>query len=350
MSNCIQINNSAVGHGHPLFIIGEVGLAHDGSLGAAHAYIDRLAKVGVDAVKFQTHIAAAESSKYEDFRVNVFPQDKTRPDYWRRTSFSKSEWLELADHAREAGLIFMSSPFSHEAVDLLMECGTPAWKVASGEVTNLPLLKHMASTGLPILVSSGMSTWKELNNSIDYLGQLNAEYGIFQCTTSYPCPPEKWGLNIIKEMLNKFNCPVGFSDHSGTIFPSLAAKQLGASMIECHVVFDREQFGPDSKASLTFEDFSLLVEGIRALEIAENSPIDKDEFAEGATGNRKLFSKSLYAAHDLVAGSELSASDIQILKPLLGIPARQFDEILGMKLKQDIPQGEPISFDAIGEA
>jgi len=256
MSNCIQINNSAVGHGHPIFIIGEVGLAHDGSLGGAHAYIDRLAKVGVDAVKFQTHIAAAESSKYEDFRVNVFPQDKTRPDYWRRTSFSKSEWLELADHAREAGLIFMSSPFSHEAVDLLMECGTPAWKVASGEVTNIPLLKHMAETGLPILISSGMSTWRELECTTAYLNNQNATYGIFQCTTSYPCPPETWGLNIISEMLERFDCPIGLSDHSGTIFPSLAACQLGASMLECHVVFHKEQFGPDSKRQCPFLAFS----------------------------------------------------------------------------------------------
>jgi len=228
-----------------------------------------------------------------------------------------------------------------------MECGTPAWKVASGEVTNLPLLKHMADTGLPILVSSGMSTWDELNNTIDYLDRLNSDYGIFQCTTSYPCPPEKWGLNIITEMLETFNCPIGLSDHSGTIFPSLAAKQLGASMIECHVVFDREQFGPDSKASLTFEDFSLLVNGVRALEIAENFPVDKDEFAKTASNNRKLFSKSLYAAHDLIEGSELSANDIQILKPLIGIPANQYDEIIGKKLKHDISQGEPISFDAI---
>ena len=103
MSNSIQVNSTVIGQGNPLFIIGEVGLAHDGSLGAAHAYIDQLVKIGVDAVKFQTHIASAESSIYEDFRVNVFPQDKTRPDYWRRTAFSKSEWLELADHTRDAG-------------------------------------------------------------------------------------------------------------------------------------------------------------------------------------------------------------------------------------------------------
>ena len=148
-------------------------------------------------------------------------------------------------------------------------------------------------------------------------------------------------------MLERFDCPIGLSDHSGTIFPSLAAKQLGASMIECHVVFDREQFGPDSKASLTFEDFSLLVNGVRALEIAENFPVDKDEFAKTASTNRKLFSKSLYAAHDLIEGSELSANDIQILKPLIGIPANQYDEIIGKKLKHDISQGEPISFDAI---
>lgn len=347
MSKNIQISSSVIGQGNPLFIIGEVGLAHEGSLGAAHAYIDKLAKIGVDAVKFQTHIALAESSKYEDFRVNVFPQDKTRFDYWSRTAFSKSQWLELADHARDAGLIFMSSPFSHEAVDLLMECGTPCWKVASGEVTNLPLLKHMAETGLPILVSSGMSSWEELNNTIDYLHNLNIDFGIFQCTTSYPCSPEHWGLNIISEMLEKFQCPIGLSDHSGTIFPSLAAKQLGASMIECHVVFNREQFGPDSKSSLSFEDFALLVSGIRDLEISEKFPIDKDAFAKSVANNRKLFSKSLYAAHDLVEGVILSAQDIQILKPLIGIPASQYDEIIGKKLIHDIPKGDPISFESI---
>ena len=175
----MQIASHAISPAAPMFVIGEIGLAHDGSLGAAHAYIDALAKTGAQAIKFQTHLADAESSKYEDFRVKVFPQDATRPDYWRRTAFELSQWKELAQHADEAGLVFLSSPFSHEAVDWLQQCDVPAWKVASGEVTNLPLLRHMASTGKPVLLSSGMSTWAELDQAVDCLRTANTEFGIF---------------------------------------------------------------------------------------------------------------------------------------------------------------------------
>ena len=330
-----------------MFVIGEVGLAHDGSLGAAHAYVDALAKTGVNAIKFQTHIAEAESSKYEQFRVNVFPQDSTRFDYWKRTSFEKAQWIELAEHCREVGLTFMSSPFSHEAVELLQDCKTPAWKVASGEVTNLPLLKHMAETGKPILVSSGMSSWKELDRTVEYLTTLNASFGLFQCTTAYPCPPEQWGLNIISEMKARYGCPIGLSDHSGTITPSLAAKLLGASMVECHVVFSREQFGPDSKASLTFEEMTALLDGIRNIEMADRNPVDKDLIAEASESNRKLFSKSLYAARDLNPGVVLSKKDVLIRKPRLGVPASEYESSLGRTIKSFIAAGDPINADSL---
>ncbi|MDA7609809.1 N-acetylneuraminate synthase family protein [bacterium] len=349
MTHEIKISNTTVGSKHPMFIIAEVGLAHDGSLGAAHSYIEKLSTVGVNAVKFQTHLADAESSKYENFRVNVFPQDETRREYWKRTAFSKQQWKELAEHARELGLIFMSSPFSKEAVDILLECEIPAWKVASGEIQNLPLLKYMANTGLPILLSSGMSTWEELNTTTSMLGELGAEVAIFQCTTSYPCPPKEWGLNVISEMIEAYDCPIGLSDHSGTIFPSLAAKILGASMIECHVVFDRAQFGPDSKASLTFEGFEMLVNGIRALEIAERSPVDKDKFSQKSLVNKNLFSKGLFAAHDLVAGVVIGENDLNLHKPLMGIPASEYEIVIGGRLNQDLKAGEPFPLGSVNQ-
>ena len=227
-----------------------------------------------------------------------------------------------------------------------MECGTPAWKVASGEVTNLPLLKRMNETKKPILVSSGMSSWEELDRTVEYLESLSAEYALFQCTTAYPCPPEQWGLNNITEMISRYGCPVGLSDHSGTIIPSLAAKQLGGSMLEFHIVFDREQFGPDSKASLNMAEVKTLVDGIRNLEAAHNNPVNKDEIAAASTNNRKLFSKGLYAAKDLEIGCTLTADDIHIRKPLLGIPAAEFDLTLGRTLVQPVSKGEPIKAEA----
>ncbi len=156
----IRIADRTVGAGQPCFVVAEVGQAHDGSLGACHAYIDAAARAGVDAVKFQTHIANEESSPDEPWRVKFSPQDETRFAYWKRMEFPAAAWAGLAQHAADKGLIFLSSAFSTAAVELLEKLGMPAWKVASGESTSLPLLRRMALTGKPVLLSSGMSPWR----------------------------------------------------------------------------------------------------------------------------------------------------------------------------------------------
>jgi N,N'-diacetyllegionaminate synthase len=316
--------------------IAEVGLAHDGSLGAAHAYIDVAADCGVNAVKFQTHIAAEESTAAEQFRVKVFPQDATRYEYWQRTGFEKSQWLELAAHARQRGLMFLSSPFSNLAVDWLIDCQVPAWKVASGELTNRPMLAKMCDTGLPLLISSGMSSWNELSETVAYVRSRGNPIGIFQCTTSYPCPPNKWGLNVLAELSNRFNCPVGLSDHSGEIYASLAAVALGASMLEFHIAFSKKQFGPDAKASLTLEQTSQLVDGVKQIQSALQNPIDKDAQARELQGLHDLFTKSIVAASDLAAGHSLHFNDLAFKKPGTGISAAKADSLVGKKLKQNV--------------
>src|SRR5437763_1720168 len=144
-------------------IIGEVGQAHNGSLGMAHAFIDAIANAGADAVKFQTHIASAESTAAEPWRIRFSPQDSTRYEYWKRMEFSEEQWLGLKKHADERGLLFLSSPFSVEAVQLLQRVGVPAWKVASGEISNVPLFEALARTELPVLMSTGMSDLSEID-------------------------------------------------------------------------------------------------------------------------------------------------------------------------------------------
>ena len=246
------------------FVIAEIGQAHDGSLGSAHAYIDAVAEAGVDAVKFQTHIAAAESTRHEQFRVKVFPQDRTRYDYWKRMEFTLEQWRGLAEHARECGLEFLSTPFSVEAVDLLEKIGVPAYKVGSGDVCNDDLLEAIIKTGKSVLLSSGMSTYGELDHAVT-LADQNIDFAIFQCTTSYPCNAEDIGYNVLDELKNRYSCAVGLSDHSGTIFPSLAAVALGARLIEVHAVFSSNA-GPDTKSSLDMAELSQLVSGIRFIE------------------------------------------------------------------------------------
>jgi len=333
--SCIQIADKTIGLDCPSFVIAEIAQAHDGSLGMAHAYIDAVAKVGADAVKFQTHIAKEESTPQEQFRTNVFPQDATRYDYWKRMEFTFEQWVGLALHAKEKGLIFLSSPFSLRAVELLDQLDVPAWKIGSGEIGNLPILEHVALTGKPVLLSSGMSDWIELDAAVTCVRAQGADVALFQCTTSYPCPPEELGLNVLDELKQRYGCPVGLSDHSGTIFAALGAVTLGANLIEVHTVFSHECFGPDVNSSVTITELAQIIEGVRFIERAMAHPVQKDDAALVRSDLRLLFGKSLLAAHGLPAGHQLVATDIAIKKPGSGIPAKCFTDVVGRILKRD---------------
>jgi N,N'-diacetyllegionaminate synthase len=331
-SQVLNIGSRLVGVNCPTFIIAEIGQAHDGSLGAAHAYIDAVAKTGVDAVKFQTHIAHAESTPTEKFRVNVFPQDATRYDYWRRMEFTTEQWAGLAEHARDSNLLFLSTPFSLEAVDLLEKIGVPAWKIGSGDTSNFQLLERVASTNLPLLLSSGMSSWNEIDESIACVKRFGSEFALMQCTTSYPCPPEKLGLNILNEIQARYSCVTGLSDHSGTIFASMAAVPLGASIIEVHATFSKQCFGPDVSSSVTIEELSELVRGVRFIWQALSNPVSKDVEAKDLEHIKLLFGRSLVAARPLQSNTQLQRDDFAFRKPGTGISANRLEEFLGRVL------------------
>ena len=324
-----QISNRPVGASAPCLLIAEVGLAHEGSLGYARAFVDAAASAGVDAVKFQTHIAEAESTPRENFRVPVFPQDKTRYDYWKRTGFTLDEWKQLADYVRNKGMLFLSSPFSELAVDWLLECQVPAWKIASGEVSNIPMLEKIAATKLPVLLSTGMSPWSELDEATKLFRDHETPFAIFQCTTAYPCPPETWGLNLLSELQTRYDCPVGLSDHSGSLVPGIAAVAMGAKLLEFHITFHRGMFGPDVSSSLTMEQTAELVLAIRNLEHALAKPVDKDAVSARSAGLRGLFNKSIVAAKHIPAGTVLSREHLAFKKPGDGMPAREYGRILG---------------------
>jgi N,N'-diacetyllegionaminate synthase len=328
-------------------IIGEIAQAHDGSLGAAHAYIDAVADAGADAVKFQTHIAAAESTPDEPWRVKFSRQDASRFDYWRRMEFTEAQWQGLAAHACERKLHFLSSPFSFEAVELLERVGVPAWKVGAGETLNPPMIERMARTRKPVLLSSGMANWDELDAAVARVRAHAAPVAVLQCTSAYPCPPEQLGLNVIAELRARYECPVGLSDHSGTIYAGLAAATLGARLIEVHVAFSRECFGPDVLASVTTAELRRLVEGVRFIERAQAHPVDKTAMAERLGELRRAFGKSIVAARDLTAGHRLQAGDLTLKKPGTGIPAARFDELLDRQLTRAIAAGEQIPPDAL---
>lgn len=324
-------------------VIAEVGQAHDGSLGTAHAYIDAIADAGAHAVKFQTHIAAAESTPDEPWRIKFSPQDDTRYEYWQRMEFRPEHWEGLKRHADERGLIFLSSAFSFEAFDLLEALGVPAWKVASGEVGNLPLLERMVGTGKPLLCSTGMSDWDELDAVSELARGAEVPLTFFQCTSAYPCPPETLGLNVMEELEGRYECAVGLSDHSGAIYAGLGAAGRGADVLEIHVTLSRQAFGPDVPASITFPELAQLVDGAAFLSKSLAHPVDKSAVAADMGEMRRLFTKSVVAARSLEAGHVLSVEDLDYRKPGTGIPARRYRELVGRTLSRSYRAGEPLA-------
>lgn len=314
------------------YLIAEIAQAHEGSLGLLHSYIDAVAQTGVQAIKFQLHIADAESSIHEPFRVKFSKEDATRFDYWKRMEFTLEQWKGIKQHCDEVGLDFICSPFSNLAVDWLEEVGVHTYKVGSGEVNNFLLLEKIAQTGKPIIISSGMSSFAELDKTVDFLKSKKANFSILQCTTAYPTKPEQYGLNVIGELKERYNVTVGFSDHSAKISTGIAAIALGAEILEFHVVFNRSMFGPDAIASLTFDETKQLVEAVNEIHLAQNHPINKNH-NEDFKELKNIFEKSLAINKDLAKGHVLTFADLESKKPKgYGISAADFAKVIGRPL------------------
>jgi N-acetylneuraminate synthase len=343
MTENFAIGPHRIGDGKPCLVIAEVAQAHDGSLGMAHAFIDAAAAAGADAVKFQTHIAAAESTPAEPWRVKFSQQDETRFDYWRRMEFSAEQWEGLKRHCDQKRVTFLSSPFSFQAVDLLERLQMEAWKVPSGETANLPMIDRMAATGRPVLLSTGMSASDEIEAAVRRVRAHGAPLAVLQCTSAYPSPAAEIGLNLIPWFRETYGCPAGLSDHSGTIWPGIAAVTLGCQILEVHITLSREMFGPDVPASITTAELRLLVEGIRFIEEMTAHPVDKDALAKNFGHLRRVFTKSIVAAEDLPAGTVLQPQHLALKKPGTGLPPARLAGFIGKRLNRRLKADEFLS-------
>lgn len=315
-------------------IIAEVGSVHDGSFGNALKLIELAAECGANIVKFQTHIAEAETLK--DAPMPSFFKVEPRYEYFQRTGFTLKQWEELKAKCDEQKIEFLSSPFSVEAFELLEKVGVKKYKVPSGEVTNLPMLKIIAKTKKPVMLSSGMSTWKELDDAVNTIQQIHNNIRVLQCTSEYPCSYDNVGLNIMLEMKERYQSPVGFSDHTLTNYSAFTAVALGASVIEKHLTFSRKMYGSDAKHSLEPNEFSDLVQGIRAIETILSSKADKDIIADKMSEMKEVFQKSIVAVVDIAGGSIITEDMIVFKKPGSGIPPGEVNKIIGKRLKRDI--------------
>jgi sialic acid synthase SpsE len=325
-----------------VFIIAEIGNTHEGSVGLAKQFIKTAANCGVDAVKFQTHIFEAESTSYAP--NPPYFNLETRKEYFERTSFNIYQYKILKKFTEEeCGIEFLSSPFSIEAVDLLLELGIKTIKIPSGEVTNLPLLEYISKTGKKVLLSSGMSTWEELDDAVAVFKDKN-ELIVLQCTSEYPCPPENSGVNLLSEIRDRYQTEVGFSDHTLGIAVPILSVALGARVIEKHFTLSRQMYGADASNSIEPDELSILVQGIRDAYRALGSKINKNEKADELTTMKVVFEKSIVAKHDLITGHRITFEDLAFKKPGGGIPAKRYKDLVGRILVKPLKKDTQFEF------
>jgi len=325
-------------------LIAEVGLSHEGSLGLAFAYIDSAKASGADLVKFQYHIPTVESSKYEKFRIDFSQQDKTRWDYWDRTTFSTDNWKKIISHCKKNLIDFCVSVFSGQACSEMIDLGVKNIKLGSGDLTNKEILDVLKGWNGNLFISTGLATFSEIEEAINNYSEflVDSRLTVFQCTSKYPTPLNQVGINVMELIRSRWNVKVGLSDHSVGIDSAIVAINKGADVIEKHVTFSKNMFGPDISSSITFEELSRLSNFRDNYQLIIQS-VDKDEIARELVKERLIFGRSLGLKREFRVGEVVSEHDFCLRKPGGGLNWEDRLNLVGQKLIRDIALGDLIT-------
>ncbi|OZG73779.1 pseudaminic acid synthase [Hahella sp. CCB-MM4] len=346
--NTVTINGRTLGNGHPPYIIAELSANHNGSLERALSIIDMAHRCGADAIKLQTYKADTITfdSDKEDFQIHGGLWDG-------KTLYELYEWAHmpwdwhkpLFEHARKLGITIFSSPFDDTAVDLLEDLGAPAYKIASFEAIDLPLIRYTASTGKPLIISTGMATEDEIQEAAAAAADAGCqELVLLHCVSGYPAPAEDYNLRTLTDMMDRYNCLVGLSDHTIDNAAAIASVALGACLIEKHVTLDRKGGGPDDSFSLEPDDLKMLCESSRTAWQALGS-VDYSRKAS-EVGNAK-FRRSLYAVKNIRKGEPFTLENVRSIRPGFGLAPKHREEILGKSAAHDIEAGTALNWDLI---
>ena len=318
-------------------IVAEIGLTHDGNINKAINLIKLSKKAGADIVKFQTHFAEFESTYDEPFRVKISNKFKNRYDYWKKTEFKQSEWKKIIQYCKKYNILFATSPFSVEAVKIMRKLGCKNWKIGSGEVFSKSLILEILKKKDGLIFSSGMSTWIEIQKNYELVKKkLGKNFTMLQCTTEYPNSLEKVGLNVITDMKKNFSCRVGLSDHTGSIFPSIAALSLGADMVEIHICTSKKLKGPDISSSVTFEELEIIRKARDEIYQMISNPMNKNKLTLSQKKYKKIFGKSVAIKYDLKKGDIIKISNITLKKPGTGFGENYLKNIINKIAKKNL--------------
>lgn len=327
-----------------ILIIAEAGVNHNGDMGIAKRLIDEASLAGADAVKFQTFKTeklVCRTAPKAEYQMETTVVSETQYDMLKKLELSFQMHRELIRHCREKNILFLSTPFDMESIHLLKGLDLPVFKIPSGEITNLPYLREIAKTGRKILLSTGMSNLKEVQDAVDVLRENNAgDIVLLHCNTQYPTPASDVNLLAMNTMREALKLPVGYSDHTQGIEVALAAAALGACVIEKHFTLDKTMEGPDHKASLEPAELRNMVEGIRKIEQALGNGIKQASCSE--TDNIGIVRKSIVAAAYIRKGETFTEENLTAKRPGNGINPMRWDEIIGRKADRDYKQDEMI--------
>lgn len=345
----IRIGEIEIGNGRPCYIIAEAGVNHNGDLRLAKKMVKAAAKAGADAVKFQTFSAdsiATKTAEKAAYQKRTSDAAETQYDMLRRLELSRDAFVVLLDYAKECDIEFLSSPFDRKSADLLESLGVRAFKIPSGELTNIPLLEQIGGYKKPVILSTGMANMDEIREGIDAIRRGGAaQIVLLHCVTSYPAPLESSNLLMIQTLEKEFGLPVGFSDHTEGVIASTLARAIGASVIEKHFTLDRDLPGPDHKASLEPAGLTELIRQVRLVESALGDGVKHIGKTEVAI--RKIARKSLVAATVIPKGTQVTRDMIDIKRPGTGIETKHLALVVGKRAEKTIKKDTVLKWDML---
>lgn len=347
---CIHIAGRRIAADAPPFVIAELSANHNGRLDIAHRIIDEAHKAGADAIKLQTYRpdTITLDCDSEDFRIHGGLWDgRTLFDLYREAHMPWEWHAPLFAHARKLGITIFSSPFDNTAVDLLEDLGAPAYKIASFEAVDLPLIRYVAGTGKPMIISTGMADADEIREAIDAARAGGCkELAILHCVSGYPAPAGDYNLRTIGDMIERFGVVTGLSDHTLDNTTAIAGIALGASIIEKHFTLDRNGGGPDDSFSLEPPDLAALCNGARTAW----SALGRVDYGRKPSEQANIqFRRSLYFVKPLRAGEPITAEAIRSVRPGFGLPPKHWDEVLGKRVREDVAANTPVLAHLIGD-
>jgi N,N'-diacetyllegionaminate synthase len=332
-----------------VFIIAEAGVNHNGNLELAKKLVDVAVQAKADAVKFQSFRAdklVVRDAEKADYQKETTDAEETQYMMLKRLELSYEEHIELYNYCKTKNIMFLSTPFDFESVELLEDIGVEAYKIGSGDLTNMPLLRLVAQKHKPIILSTGMAGMDEVSDAVNWITREgNNQLVLLHCTTNYPASYHAVNLRAMQTLMSTFNLPTGYSDHTQGMEVSIAAVTMGAAVIEKHITLDKEMEGPDHKASFTPDEFKTFVQGIRNVEASLGKELKACTIEE--ENIRRIARKSIVALRDIAKGEKITYSNITVKRPENGLKPKFYDEIMGYEAAEDIKADAPIQWNLI---